>query len=62
MKVSSKTPRCCLRSINMKAGTIEAIKEYLRSCHSVIRAPLEYIIKKIRVLKTYGNYTKYVTQ
>ena len=28
------------------AGTMEAIKEYLRSCHHVIQAPLAYIFWK----------------
>ena len=28
------------------AGTMEAMEEYLRSCHGVVRAPLAYIIRK----------------
>ena len=29
-----------------RAGTLESIKEYLRSHHGIIRAPLAYTIKK----------------
>ena len=43
------------------AGTMEAIKEYLRSCCGIIRAPLAYVIRKILVFETYGDYLKYST-
>ena len=43
------------------AGTMEAIKEYLRSCFSVVRAPLAYVIRKIMLVQTYGEYPKYKT-
>ena len=38
------------------AGTMEAIKEYFRSCHSVMRAPLTHVIKKTILVQTYGDY------
>ena len=40
---------------------MEAIKEYLRSCHGVLRAPLVYVIRKNIVFKTYGDNLKYAT-
>ena len=43
------------------AGTIEAIEEYIRSCHGVIGAPLSYIIRKIILVQTYDDYPMYVT-
>ena len=42
-------------------GTMEEIEEYLRSCHGVMRAPLTYIIRKIIIVQTYGDYLRYVT-
>ena len=42
-------------------GNMEAIEKYLRSCHSVIRAPLAYVIRKTILVKTYGDYPKYAT-
>ena len=42
-------------------GMMEAIKEYLRSCFGVIRAPLVYIIRKITIVQTYCDYPKNVT-
>ena len=42
------------------AGMMEAIKEYLRFCCGVVRAPPAYIIKKNVVVKT-GDYPKYAT-
>ena len=43
------------------AGTIEAIKEYLRLCCGVVRAPLAYVIKKNIQVQTYSEYPKYAT-
>ena len=43
------------------AGTMEAIKEYLRSCCGVIWAPLAYIIRKTIIVHTYGMYPMYAT-
>ena len=43
------------------AGMMEAIKEYLRSCHHVVRAPLAYIERKKIIVKTYNDYPMYVT-
>ena len=43
------------------AGTMEAIKEYLRSHCGVMRAHLTYIIKKTIIVQTYGDYPKYAT-
>ena len=34
------------------AGMMEAIKEYLRSCHGVIRAPLTYLIGNAIIVQT----------
>ena len=42
-------------------GTIEAIKEYLRSCHGVERAPLAYIIRKTIIVQSYGDYARHTT-
>ena len=42
------------------AGMTEAIKEYLRSPHGIIRAPLVYIITKTIAVQNYGDYPKYV--
>ena len=41
-----------------KINELEALKEYLRSCHVVVRAPLAYIIRKNMLVKTYGDYPK----
>ena len=43
------------------AGMMESIKEYLLSCHGVIRAPLTYIIRKTITVQVYGDYPQYVT-
>ena len=43
------------------AGTMEAIKVCLRSCGSILRAPLVHIIRKTRVVQTYGDYPWYAT-
>ena len=42
-------------------GTIESIKEYLRSHHSIIRMSLAYIIRKNVTAQTHGYYPKYAT-
>ena len=43
------------------AGMMKSIKEYLRSHHGVMRAPLAYIIRKTVIVQTYGDYHKYAT-
>ena len=43
------------------AVTIDATKEYLRSCHGVIRAPLADIIRKAIIVQNYGDYPTYAT-
>ena len=43
------------------AGMMESIKEYLRSCHGVIKRPLAYIIRKAITVQTYGNHPTYST-
>ena len=43
------------------AGTMEVIKEYLRSCGGVIRAPFAYVIRKNIVVETSSNYPEYAT-
>ena len=53
-KMSSKTQMCCLRMMM-------SIKEYLRSCHSVIRAAHTYVIRKAITVQTYHDYPKYAT-
>ena len=40
---------------------MEAIKEYLRSCHDVIRVLLAYIIRKTTIVQIYGDYPKKAT-
>ena len=41
-------------------GTMEAIKENLRSCNGFVRAPLAYDIREKIIVKTYDDYPKYV--
>ena len=43
------------------AGIIETIKEYCRSHHGVIRGPLAYVIRKIIIVQTFGDYPRYAT-
>ena len=43
------------------AGMIKAIKEYLRTCHGVIRASLAYVIRKTIVVQVHGEYISYAT-
>ena len=43
------------------AEMMESIKEYLRSCHGVMRAPLEHVITKITTVQVYGDYPEYAT-
>ena len=43
------------------AGTMESIKEYLRSYCGIIRATLAYIIRKTITVQTYGDYPTYAT-
>ena len=52
-----------LQKINLSdmAGTMEAINEYLQSCHVVIRAPLAYVLWKTITIQTYGDYPTYTT-
>ena len=42
-------------------GTIEDIKEYLRSCHGFVRVLLTYIIMKAMLVLTYDDYPKNAT-
>ena len=42
-------------------GTMEAIIDYLRSCHFVVRAPLAYVIRETIAVQTYSDYPKYAT-
>ena len=42
-------------------GTMESIKEHLRSCHGVVRAPLAFIIRKTIIVQINGDYPNYVT-
>ena len=42
------------------AGMMESIKEYIRACHGVIKAPLAYIMRKTITVETYGDYPMYV--
>ena len=42
-------------------GTMESIKEYLRSCYEVMRAPLAYITRKTVIVQIYGDCPKYAT-
>ena len=37
------------------AGMMEAIKEYIKSHHGVMRAPLAYIIRKTITVQIYGD-------
>ena len=41
------------------AGIMEAIKEYLRLHHGVVRAPLAYIMRKTIIVQTCGDYPTY---
>ena len=43
------------------AVMMEAIKEQLRSCHSVTRAPSVYITRKTVKVQTYGDHPLYAT-
>ena len=43
------------------AGMMEAIEEYFRSCHGVVRAPVAYIIRKTIIVQAYSDYPMYVT-
>ena len=40
-------------------GTMEAIKEYIRTHSGVTRAPLAYFIRKTIVIDSYGCYPQY---
>ena len=46
---------------SVMAGMMEAIKEYLRSCHGDVWAPQMYIIRKTITVQIYGNYPMYAT-
>ena len=41
------------------AGTVVAIKEYLRLYYGIMRAPHSYM--KTKTVQTYGDYPRYVT-
>ena len=43
------------------ARTTEAMKVYVRSCQGVMRTPLAYIVRKTKIVETYGDYDKYKT-
>ena len=43
------------------AGTMEFIKEYLRSHCGVIKAPLAYVIRKTIIVQTMGDYPMFAT-
>ena len=40
---------------------MEAIEEYIRLCHGVVRAPFAYVIRKTIIVETYGDYPAYAT-
>ena len=40
---------------------MKATKEYLRSCHGIVRLPLAYIIRKTIIVQTCGYYSRYAT-
>ena len=42
-------------------GTMDAIKEYLRLFHGVMRVHLAYVIRKTTIVETCGDYPKYAT-
>ena len=42
-------------------GMMESIKEYLRSHHGVVKAPLAYLIRKTISIQTMGDYPTYAT-
>ena len=41
------------------AGTMVFNKEYVRSCHGIMRVPLAYVIRKTITVPTYDDYPKY---
>ena len=43
------------------AGMVESIKEYLRSCHGIVTAPLACIARKTVVVQTHDDYPSYAT-
>ena len=43
------------------AGTMEAIKEYLRLCHGVMQASLAYIKRNAIIVQTYSDYLMYAS-
>ena len=43
------------------AGTMESIKEYLRSHHGDMRVLLTYFIRRTITVQVYGDYPKYAT-
>ena len=57
--MSMKTPTGYERSINLTAGTMEAIKEYLRTYYVVMTAPLAYIIRNTITVQAHGDYPMY---
>ena len=40
---------------------MEAIEEYIRSHHYVVRVPLACIIRRTIIIQTYGHYPKFMT-
>ena len=41
------------------AGSMGSIKQYLRSQHDVMRAPIAYVIRMTIIVQTYGDYPNY---
>ena len=42
------------------AEIMEAIKEYLRLHHAIMRAPLAYVIRKPIIVQAYSDYHRYM--
>ena len=57
LKDEYKDPNIC-KNFNKSdmAGMVGSIKEYLRVCLGVIKAPLAYIIRKTITVQNYGYY------
>ena len=43
------------------AGVMMAIENYLRLDHDIVRSPIAYIMKRIFIIQTYGDYLLNVT-
>ena len=42
-------------------GMMESIKEYLGSCHGVVRVPLAHVFRKTVIVQPFGDSLKYTT-